>query len=101
MVAQAGRSWRPIEDLPTDIAGLARRELASLNAVWHEQKQLLEDTEGMRAFNERLQRKWAIETGVIERVYSLDRGVTQLLIEQGIDSSLIPHEATDKDPALV
>jgi hypothetical protein len=31
----------------------------------------------------------------------LDRGITELLIEHGIDSSLIPGDATDKDPNLV
>ena len=39
---------------------------------------------------ERLKREWAIETGLIERLYTLDRGVTQLLIERGIDAALIP-----------
>jgi Fic family protein len=101
MVAQARAKWRPIEDLPDDLRSLANPELASLGNVWREQKELLEDTEAIRSFNERLQRKWAIETGIIERVYSLDRGVTQLLIEQGIDANLIPQEATDRDPALV
>ena len=101
MVAHTGRRWHPIADLPSDSTALASRELGSLGGVWREQKELLESTEALRVFNERLQRKWAIETGIIERVYSLDRGVTQLLIEQGIDASLIPHEATDKDPQLV
>ena len=34
---------------------------------------------------EHLHREWAIETGLIERVYQHDRGVTQTLIEQGVD----------------
>ncbi len=32
-------------------------------------------------FNERLKREWAIETGIIERLYTLDRGTTQQLIK--------------------
>jgi Fic family protein len=55
----------------------------------------------LRRFNEHLQRQWAIETGIIERIYSLDRGITALLIERGIDSSLIPSDSTNKDPNLV
>ncbi len=39
----------------------------------------------------KLQREWAIETGIIERLYSWDRGVTEILIEHGIDASLIAH----------
>jgi len=36
---------------------------------------------------------------VIERLYTIDRGVTRLLVEHGIDESLIPHGATDR-PAV-
>lgn len=38
-----------------------------------------------------MQREWAIETGIIERLYTWDRGVTEALIEQGIESSIISH----------
>lgn len=55
----------------------------------------------MAAFTARLRREWAIETGIIERIYTLDRGVTQILIERGIDASLIPDDATDLPPELV
>lgn len=40
---------------------------------------------------QKLQREWAIETGITERLYSWDRGVTEVLIEQGIESSIIAH----------
>ena len=42
-----------------------------------------------------LNRKWAIETGLIERVYHLDRGTTHMLIERGISEQLIPHRSGD------
>jgi Fic family protein len=53
------------------------------------------------AFTERLIREYAIEGGIIERAYTLDRGITQLLIDRGIDASLIPHSATNRDPQQV
>lgn len=93
--------WRPIEDLPADVERLASPELRSLAAVWDEQRELLRESEALREFNTRLQRQWAIETGIIEGVYTLDRGVTQLLIEQGIDASLISAADTNSDPQLV
>ncbi len=93
--------WHPIEDLPTDHEAMASTELRSLSEVWLEQRESLQDSTALRRFNERLQRQWAIETGILERIYSLDRGITELLIERGIDSSLIPNEATNKDPNLV
>ena len=52
-------------------------------------------------FEKRLRREWSIETGIIENVYTLDRGVTRTLIEKGIDAALIPHGATDRDSVLV
>jgi hypothetical protein len=94
--------WKPLEDLPSDWPGLAVAELRVLSEVWEEQREKLEELESLREFNERLAREWAIETGIIERVYDLDRGVTQLLIEKGIDASLIPYGSTgDRDPELV
>ncbi|MGH3791732.1 MAG: Fic family protein, partial [Pseudonocardiaceae bacterium] len=69
--------------------------------MWREERETLSSKQDLKRFNEKLQREWAIETGIIEQLYSLDRGIAQLLIERGIDASLIPFEATDKPPALV
>lgn len=55
----------------------------------------------MKRFNENLRRQRAIETGIIENLYSIDRGVTLLLIEKGIEASLIPHGTTNKPKDLV
>ena len=88
--------WRPIEDLPADWQSLASDELASLAPIWKEQKGKLDQTGVLKEFSDRLGREWAIETGIIENLYSIDRGVTQLLIEKGIETSLIPHGTTDK-----
>ncbi len=89
-------SWQPITDLPDDWPGLADTELPALAGVWSEQKQRLADSDTLKRFNERFLRECAIETGLIENLYSIDRGTTQLLIEQGFHESLIPHGATDK-----
>lgn len=93
--------WKPIEDYERAPESLMRPELVSLADVWQEQKGRLTSTESLDRFNERLRREWAIETGLLERIYSLDRGITEVLIERGIDASLIPHGATDKDPEVV
>lgn len=66
-------------------------ELRALASVWREKKIALEDDGAYREFIKKLQREWAIETGIIERLYTWDRGVTELLIEQGIESSIISH----------
>lgn len=101
MVGNNGFKWRPIDNLPEDWQSIASPELRSLATVWEEQKLELEQNESLQEFNEQLIREWSIETGIIERVYTLSRGITQLLIERGIEASLIPHGSTDQDPELV
>lgn len=66
-------------------------ELRALTSVWQEKKSALEDDGAYKEFIKKLQREWAIETGIIERLYTWDRGVTEILIEQGIESSIISH----------
>ncbi|MEX0696945.1 MAG: hypothetical protein WD099_05330, partial [Dongiaceae bacterium] len=93
--------WQHIEDLPHDWVSLASPELASLTPIWREQSDKLRGTGALQEFTERLHRRWAIETGVIEGLYTLDRGITQLLIEHGIEAALVPHGATDRPPEEV
>ena len=100
-MASTAYYWQPIEDLPRDWAPLQFKELQALSQVWKEQRQTLEEEAVLKDFHERLNREWAIETGIIERVYTLDRGITQLLIEKGIDASLIPHGSTDRPAGMV
>lgn len=93
--------WEPIEDLPPNWNELASSELGSLASIWEDQAQRLHESKALVEFNDRLRREWAIETGIVENLYSIDRGITQLLIEKGIEASLIPHGATDKPAELV
>ena len=92
--------WTPINDYAGAPRDLAHGELRALESVWREQRGRLEGNDAFRSFNERLKREWAIETGLIERLYVLDRGVTRLLIERGLDAALIPHGAV-RDPRNV
>ena len=88
--------WKPIEDLPPNWIELASTELESLAGIWKSQAKKLQQSDALKNFNEQLSREWAIETGIIENLYSIDRGTTQLLIEKGIETTLIPYGTTDK-----
>ena len=101
MNASADYHWRPIEDYKEPASSLAKPELYQLAQVWEEQRQELEKLAALREFHDRLKREWAIETGLLERIYTLDRGTTQILIERGIDASYIPHHSKDQNPHLV
>jgi len=89
-------AWRPITDLPEHWQELVSTEISSLAQSWDEAFRSLKDRSMVEMFNERLRREWSIETGIIERIYTIDRGTTQLLIEQGIDASLITHGSTNR-----
>src|SRR5271166_6683157 len=51
-----------------------------------------------KTFVEKLKRQWAIETGVLEGIYTLSEGATLALINRGLDSALITHGDTDGEP---
>jgi len=93
--------WQPITDLGDNPKALTDGELESLQRVWRDQKNELIGQEALEEFEKRLRREWSIETGIIENVYTLDRGITKTLIEKGIDAALIPHGASDRDSTLV
>ncbi|MEH2331976.1 Fic family protein [Nostoc sp.] len=88
--------WQPIDNLPQDWQKLASSELPPLVTVWNEQADRLRNSGAFKIFMEKMRREIAIETGIIERLYTIDRGITQLLIEQGINEALIPHGLTDR-----
>src|SRR5882672_6775209 len=93
-----GYKWVPIQDLPEDSCSLSDGELKALIEVWLDQKSELADAGRVAKLTGRLCREWAVETGIIENAYTLDRGITQTLIEQGIKAALISHTDTDGDP---
>lgn len=93
--------WLPITDLSESDRSLASPEFATLQALWKDQREQLASHGALARFTEELKREWAIETGLIERLYTFDRGVTLALIERGIEAALIPHGSSDKDPAIV
>ncbi len=93
--------WEPITDLPSDWQSLTDGELVPLLQFWNDQRADLEQSGALANFSQRLAREWSIETGQIEGIYDLDRGVTQTLIERGIRSDLISTEPNQKPPELI
>jgi Fic family protein len=95
-MTQIAYQWQPIEDLPKTWSELVSSDLESLASIWKTQAAKLKESDTLKQFNERLCREWAIETGILENLYSIDRGTTQLLIEKGLEASLLPHGSTNK-----
>lgn len=84
------RPWRPIEG-PADPYALAVPELRAFRQLWTRERTRLNDEGAVQRFNERMDRLWAIETGVIERLYDVSDGVTVQLVKHGFEAALVPH----------
>jgi fido (protein-threonine AMPylation protein) len=84
--------WKPIEDLPKQLKTQTDPNLKYLAETWKEQADNF-DQDTLREFTERLSREWAVETGQIEGLYRLDKGLTETLIEKGLESIDIPYES--------
>jgi Fic family protein len=93
--------WHPITDLDVDPKSLTDGELEPLGRIWERSKLELVERGTLDEFQKRLRREWSIETGIIENVFTLDRGVTKTLIEEGINAALIPHGASNRDGVAV
>ncbi len=96
--------WDPetgIRDFEVDPVGLAVAESARIRAEWGRDQERLAGSETLQTFGEQLAREWAIETGIIENLYYIERGVTMTLIEQGFQAAHLVHGSTDRDPDYV
>ena len=91
--------WNPetgITDIGPDPEDMSASEIPGIRAVWTEQREQLKETEQLSEFTEKLSREWAIETGVIENLYDIERGVTETLIAEGFKAELLEHGSTNK-----
>ena len=92
-------TWQPetgITDLENDSGEPSTPEIPEIKAVWADQRQRLKGTTQLSAFTEQMSREWAMETGVLENLYEIDRGVTQTLIEHGFQAELLHNGSTNK-----
>ena len=78
--------WEPIEDLPANWHDLCRPDLHAVHRQWIAERTLIKDPAKFKVFQEKLALLWAIETGVIERLYTVDRGVTVQILEAGLQA---------------
>ncbi|MDX2248028.1 MAG: Fic family protein [Bacteroidia bacterium] len=63
---------------------------------WFDRREILQaNSREYEEFIGRLKRRHAIETGIVERMYDIDKGVTETLINEGFISSLVSHGDTN------
>lgn len=93
--------WRPIEPISERDRQI---DLASMNPLyetwWNSRERLQQSSPSSLAeFNRRLVRRLSIETGILERLYDLDRGTTEALVTQGFIEELVSRSSTDIEPS--
>jgi hypothetical protein len=85
MTAEARMRWQPIEPLPP-VNGAVQPILDtvdSLRRAWEEALESSTAEERAAARDKRL-RRHAVETGIIERLYEVDWGTTEMLVAEGL-----------------
>ena len=97
----ADYKWRPIEplrdrDKAIDLAAI-RPLYDSWRASKHRLQQAGDDT--LKSFTARLIRRLSVETGILERLYELDRGTTEALVAKGFVEDLVSRSSTDIEPS--
>lgn len=100
-MAGVPQRWRPIEAIPPTVQRQRSPRLTALAQQWATEREALRAQGEETRLVEQMKNRMAIETGIIEGLYDIDRGVTETLIVEGFKGSLLAHSDTNQDPALV
>ncbi|MGA2571200.1 MAG: Fic family protein [Terracidiphilus sp.] len=95
--------WKPIEPLSAADRKIDLAAIRPLSDAWRVSKQRLQELSAnqLEEFNRRLVRRLSIETGILERLYDLDRGTTEALIAHGLREDLVSRVSTSIEPAAL
>ena len=89
------RLWKPVE-MGQNWLACDTSILDDISSSWFERrKKLSEDTGEFADFLTRLKREHAIETGIVERLYDLKKGVTETFINEGFAKTYLSHGDTN------
>jgi len=93
--------WKPIEPLSQRDKSIDLAATRPLYETWWASKERLQKSSqsSLKLFNERLIRRMSVETGILERLYDLDRGTTEALVVRGFVEDLVSRSSTDIEPA--
>lgn len=92
--------WKHIEPLSADDRGIDLADIAPLYDSYRAAKERMKQAspEGLQRFTGQLVRRLSVETGILERLYDLDRGTTEALVATGFVEDLVTRSSTDIDP---
>lgn len=95
-------AWQEVSSPPQAVPAEVREVLSSvdtLRAAWDDAIKRMSDDEFSEARRRSL-RRHAIETGIIERLYDVDWGVTEALVAEGISADVAAREGGITEAAL-
>ena len=70
--------------------------LDDISPSWYERREVLQNnSKEYQEFITELKREHAIETGIVERVYDLEKGITETFIKKGFYESYVSHSDTN------
>jgi Fic family protein len=95
--------WHPVEPLSDADRAIDLADVRPLYQAWRAAKEQIKQAngEGLRQFTDRLVRSLSIETGIIERIYDLDRGTTEALVTHGFVQDLVARNSTNIEPSAL
>jgi hypothetical protein len=103
IVIEYAHKWTPVIDLPDSYLELRDEKFNEIANKWLQIKENI-NKDVLKDFTEKIKREWAIEIGQIENLYFLNDKITETLIQEGLLSIDLPHQATVFDlinPKLV
>jgi Fic family protein len=100
-LALAPYKWKPIEPLSAADRSIDLAAMKPLYETWNASRQRLQQSSpaSLKDFNQRLIRRLSIETGILERLYDLDRGTTEALVAQGFVEEIVVRSSTNVEPS--
>lgn len=93
--------WRPIESLGEADRAIDLAAIHPLYLAWLASRTRMEQSSRSQLgeFNQRLIRRLSVETGILERLYDLDRGTTEALVTHGFAEELVTRSDTNIEPS--
>src|SRR3989338_9611412 len=97
----ADYKWKPIEQLSDRERKIDLAAMRPMYESWLASKDRLEKSSpsSIKEFTQRLVRRLSIETGILERLYDLDRGTTEALVTHGFAEELVSRLSTNIEPS--
>ncbi|MEA3496556.1 MAG: Fic family protein [Bacteroidota bacterium] len=89
------RLWNHIE-LTDNWSNSDTSTLDDISSSWYERREVLQNnSKEYQEFITELKREHAIETGIVEKMYDLEKGITETFIKKGFYESYVSHNDTN------